>query len=106
MFSELDAGVAALERARERLKLYRASVLKAAVEGALTADWRAEHPDVEPASALLERILVERRRLWEEDQLRKFAAKGKPPPKNWRARYKEPIAPDTTGLPTLPKGWC
>ncbi len=106
LFSDLDAGVAALERARERLKLYRASVLKAAVEGTLTADWRAEHPDVEPASALLERILVERRRLWEEDQLRKFAAKGKPPPKNWRARYKEPVAPDTTGLPTLPKGWA
>lgn len=48
LFSDLDAGVAALERARDRLKLYRASILKAAVEGALTADWRAERP--EPAS--------------------------------------------------------
>lgn len=34
LFSDLDAGVAALLRAREKLKLYRASVLKAAVEGA------------------------------------------------------------------------
>lgn len=31
LFSDLDAGVTALERAREKLKLYRASVLKAAV---------------------------------------------------------------------------
>jgi type I restriction enzyme S subunit len=37
LFSELDAGVAALERARANLKRYRASVLKAAVEGRLTA---------------------------------------------------------------------
>lgn len=30
------------------MKLYRASVLKAAVEGALTADWRVEHADIDP----------------------------------------------------------
>jgi hypothetical protein len=34
LFSDLDAGIAALERVQEKLKLYRASVLKAAVEGA------------------------------------------------------------------------
>lgn len=33
LFSDLDAGVAALERARANLKRYRAAVLKAAVEG-------------------------------------------------------------------------
>jgi type I restriction enzyme S subunit len=37
LFSDLDAGVAALGRVRQKLKLYRASVLKAAVEGTLTA---------------------------------------------------------------------
>ena len=76
LFSDLDAGVASLEQARDKLKLYRASVLKAAVEGALTADWRAQHPQIEPASELLERILVERRRRWEEGQLRSFKEKG------------------------------
>ncbi len=105
LFSDLDAGVAALERVRHKLKLYRASVLKAAVEGALTADWREEHPDAEPAGELLKRILVERRR-WEEDQLRKFAEKGKTPPRNWKAKYKEPFAPETADLPQLPEGWC
>ena len=60
LFSDLDAGVAALERARERLELYRASVLKAAVEGSLTAEWRTRNPQAEPAEELLKRILGER----------------------------------------------
>ena len=106
LFSDLDAGVAALKRARDRLKFSRASVLKAATEGTLTADWRAAHPKVEPASELLKRILTERRRHWEEEQLRKFAEKGKKPPRNWRSKYKEPVVPDTDDLPTLPKKWC
>ena len=106
LFSELDAGVAALERAKANLKRYRASVLKAAVDGSLTAEWRAKHPEIEPASKLLERILAERRRKWEADQLAKFKAAGKEPPKNWRAKYAEPSPPDTSNLPELPESWC
>ena len=45
LFSDLDAGVAALERVRANLKRYRAAVLKAAVEGRLTADWRAQESE-------------------------------------------------------------
>jgi type I restriction enzyme, S subunit len=105
LFSDLDAGVAALERAREKLNLYRASVLKAAVEGALTADWRKQHPHIEPASELLKRILAERRRRWEEDQLANFKAKNLEPPKNWKAKYREPSAPDSANLPSLPDEW-
>ncbi len=104
--SDLDAGVAALERVQAKLKNYRTTVLKAAVEGALTAEWREQHPATEPASALLTRILAERRRRWEEAQLRKFKEAGKPPPKDWKAKYQEPVAPDTTNLPALPEGWC
>ena len=106
LFSDLDVGAAALEEARDKLRLYRASVLKAAVEGALTADWRARHPRVEPASELLKRILVKRRRRWEQDQLRRFEEKGRVPSKNWKAKYKEPVARDTTRLPDLPDAWC
>lgn len=80
--------------------------MKAAVEGALTAKWRTQHPATEPASALLTRILAERRHRWEEDQLRKFKEAGKEPPKNWKAKYQEPIAPETTDLPALPARWC
>jgi len=106
LFSDLDAGMAALERVRLNLNRYRAAVLKAAVEGRLTEKWRQEHPPAEPASKLLERILIERRKKWEQDQLAKYTAAGKLPPKNWREAYQEPAAPDTANLPDLPVGWC
>jgi len=105
-FSDLDAGVAALERARKNLERYRASVLKAAVEGRLTEQWRRENPPREAASELLRRILVERRRKWEEEQLAKYREKGQAPPKGWQDRYQEPAPPDTSNLPELPEGWC
>jgi type I restriction enzyme S subunit len=60
-FSRLDEAVANLKRVKANLKRYKAAVLKAAVEGKLTEDWRKQHPDIEPASKLLERILAERR---------------------------------------------
>jgi type I restriction enzyme S subunit len=105
LFSDLDAGVSALDRVRRNLKRYRAAVLKAAVEGRLTEKWRQEYPPAEPASKLVERILIERRKKWEQDQLAKYAAAGKPPPRNWREKYQEPLEPDATTLPALPVGW-
>ncbi len=106
LFAKLDDGVAALKRAEANLERFRASGLKAAVEGRLTAQWRRENPPEETGGELLERILVERRKRWKAEQLAKFEAKGRKPPKNWRAKYKEPVAPDTSGLPELPEGWC
>lgn len=106
LFSDLDAGVAALDRAKANLKRYRASVLHAAVEGQLTKSWRTEHRPKETGSQLLQRMLNERRRKWEDEQLAAYAAAGKEPPKNWRTRYKEPLSPDTSTLPNLPEGWC
>ena len=105
LFAELDAAVVELKRVRANLKCYRASVLKAAVTGALSADWRAAHPAREPASALLVRLLADRRAKWEAEQQAKFAAAGKTPPKGWQAKYADPAPPDTTTLPALPDGW-
>jgi type I restriction enzyme, S subunit len=105
LFSKLDAGVAALERVKANLKRYRAAVLKAAVEGKLTAEWRAQHPDTEPASKLLDRILKQRRRKWEETEFAKYAAAGKGPPKAWREKYKEPAGPEVQELSPLHKDW-
>ena len=65
--------VAAIEALRERSQKarsallaipelcnkFRQSVLAAAFRGDLTADWREQNPDVEPASALLERTATE-----------------------------------------------
>ena len=106
LFAKLDEGVAALKRAEANLERYRASVLKAAVEGKLTEQWRRENPPEETGEELLARILAERRKRWEDAQLAKFEAKGKKPPRNWKAKYKEPVTPDTSGLPELPEGWC
>jgi type I restriction enzyme S subunit len=106
LFSDLDAAVAALERVQAKLKRYRAAVLKAAVEGKLTAEWRAQRPATEPAEELLARILAGRRRRWEEAQLTRYTQAGEEPPKNWREKYQEPAGPDTSTLPKLPDGWC
>ena len=95
-FTRLDDAVATLERVQRNLKRYRASVLKAAVEGRLVPTEaelaRAEGRDYEPASVLLERILAERRRRWQK-------AGG-------RGKYQAPVVPNTTDLPELPEGWC
>ena len=128
--TRLADAVASLERVQRNLECYRASVLKAAVEGRLVRTEaelaRQEGRSYEPADVLLERILAKRRSRWIEDAAEKARAKaeakalkaGKP----WstegnvkalvkaretaEAKYKEPAPPDTTDLPTLPEGWC
>jgi len=109
--TRLDDAVASLERVQATLKAYRASVLKAAVEGRLVpteaALARAEKRDYEPAEALLARILKERRRRWEVAELAKLKAAGKTAKDDkWKAKYEEPVAPDAKSLPELPEGWC
>lgn len=107
LFTDLAAGVAALERVKKNLKRYRLAVLHAAVTGQLTEGWRKEHgPPAESGKQLLDRLLVERLRQWEERTLTDYEAKGVTPPKNWRQRYQEPVAPKTDDLPDLPEGWC
>lgn len=105
LLSDLDAGVAELKTAQKKLAQYRHSLLKAAVEGALTAEWRTQNPSAETGTQLLERILTERRAYWEAQQLAKLTKQGKTPPKDWQKKYPEPVQPDASELPTLPKGW-
>jgi len=111
LFTDLAAGVAALERVKRNLSRYRAAVLHAAVTGRLTEAWRKQHgPPDEPGPELLDRILAERRRQWEERTQAKYEKAGKQPPRGWRDRYPEPSPPkppaDGSALPTLPEGWC
>lgn len=109
LLSDLDAGVAELNTAQRKLAQYRQSLLKAAVEGALTTEWRAARAcssaPQESGADLLQRILTERRARWEAKQLTKFGEQGKTPPKDWQAKYPEPAAPDVAELPSLPEGW-
>ena len=105
LLSDLDAGVAELKAAQKKLAQYRQSLLKAAVEGTLTADWRTKNTPTELGVQLLQRILNERRARWEANQLAKFEEQGKNPPKEWQKKYPEPVQPDTTNLSALPDGW-
>jgi len=56
---------------RKLLKKLRQSILQEAIEGKLSAEWRAEHPDVESASVLLEKIRAEKERLVKEKKIKK-----------------------------------
>jgi type I restriction enzyme S subunit len=128
--TRLDNAVALLKRVEQNLKRYRASVLKAAVEGRLVPTEAElacrEDRSYEPASELLKRILAERKTRWIEDAAEKARAKAEEKARKagqpWTAKdndatlekerakaakqYKEPAAPDMTDLPKLPKGWC
>ena len=61
-----------IQEARDTFAERRAAILARAFRGELTAKWREENPDVEPAEKLLERIRAER-----EKEEAKSAKKGK-----------------------------
>lgn len=110
LLSDLDAGVQELKAAQKTLTKYRQSLLKAAVDGTLTALWREarrqrEGESEETGAQLLERILTERRARWEARQLAKFEKRGKTPLAEWKAGYPAPAAGDMSGLPVLPRNW-
>ena len=128
LFSHIDAGIDALNKAKQLLKQYRQSILKAAVTGELTKDWRenmlkddvqgstsaagagsAGAAKIEPPRELPERILIEPPQKWEEQQLEQFIAKGKTPKNDkWKEKYKEldlVTREELKQLPELPEGW-
>ena len=91
LFAEIAEGETALKSARQGLDLWRRSLLKAAVTGELTRDWRETHRPSETGADLLARVRVERE------------ATGT---KTGRGRRSAAPAPlDTSSLPELPEGW-
>lgn len=87
IFSRLDAGVESLQRAKAQLIRYRNAMLKAAVVGRLTEEWRYKQKlELEPSQLLLDRILKVH------------------PQKKGRNREKN-AKMDLTGLPKLPESW-
>lgn len=109
--SKVDAAVDVLALGQANLRRYRASVLKAAVEGrVVTPEVNVageEGRDYDPAEVLLDRICAERRRRWEAVELGRLKTRGRSPTDDrWKRRYREPAKPDTEELPALPAGWC
>lgn len=84
-FEEVEAGEAALARARDGLTQFQASLLHAACTGALTADWRAANPTNATADDLLTTALNLRKKLWP-------------------GRYEAPVT-IAADMPALPAGW-
>ncbi|NEQ97703.1 MAG: hypothetical protein F6K30_13455 [Cyanothece sp. SIO2G6] len=76
-----------LDKIPHRLKQFRQSILAAACSGRLTADWRTQHPNTEPASELLKRIEDEREN-------------------NYQGRANQAIAPTIKEALALPQKWC
>jgi type I restriction enzyme S subunit len=111
--AKLEDLLAGTRRAKEALdavplllEKLRQSILGAAFRGDLTGDWRAKNPDVEVAEKLLARVRTERRKKWQEAELAKMKAKGKPPTDaRWKDRYADP-EPVDAALPELPDAWA
>lgn len=66
LFSDLDNGIADLNKAREQLKIYRQAVLKKAFAGDLTREWREKQTDLPTADELLAQIKEERQKYYEK----------------------------------------
>jgi len=117
LFSHIDAGIEALKKSQKLLKQYRQSVLKAAVTGELTKEWReANKGKLEPASQLLESILKERedsysRKLYEwKKELTGWKAcgeQGKKPAKPQKIKIFDDVSDSNIrSLWPLPENWC
>ena len=90
LFSDIEEGERALERVQKLVERYRQSVLKAAVTGELTREWREKHKGpLESGEALLQRILEAR-----------MASS------SMRRRHPEARGPDISALAPLPQGWA
>jgi type I restriction enzyme S subunit len=92
LFDEIAEGEVALAEARKGLDIFRRALLKAAVTGELTKDWRAANPVAETGHELLARIA--------EDRANKAGAKGR----TRRAANAESF--DSSNLPELQIGWA
>lgn len=107
LLTDLDAGVEELRKTQAQLKRYRHAVLKSAVTGKLTKEWRETHKDeLEPASELLAHILKERRTTWEAEKVIRMKHKGKVSENDdWKNSYREPVKPKAEAPACLPLTW-
>jgi len=68
--AEEDELKSELSHQQTLLKKLRQQILQEAIEGKLTADWRAQNPEVEPASELLKRITAEKTQLIKDKKIK------------------------------------
>lgn len=75
IYSEVTTNLDLLKNQTDKqhkyLKQLRQSILQLAVQGKLSAKWREENPNVEPASFLLENVKAEKEKLIKEGKIRR-----------------------------------
>ena len=91
----------AIDAIPQLLDQFRQSVLAAAFRGDLTADWRENNPDVEPASVLLEKIRAERKKQY-QNECDKAKAEGRRKPKAFKENVEQI---ENLNLPIIPDIW-
>jgi len=117
--TKLDAALSALRRAeaasvraRGRLQRYRTAVLRAAVIGELTREWRekqrtSEKEGTDNGTSLLDQLLSARRSRRKETQLGLFREKGETPQGGRRkSHYSELAQADIKDMPEIPESWA
>ena len=97
LFGEIEAGEQKLEKALESLAAYRRAMLKAAVTGELTRDWRNKNKPNESGTQLFDRILAERSILRRPAEPRGFEL---------RARESSAVGDSVSPADPLPTGWA
>jgi type I restriction enzyme S subunit len=106
LFSKLDKGVESLKLARTQLVVYRKALLKYALEGKLTADWRAAHgAELALSQQLISQLEVERRQRWEDSEQRKLNGERVERLTNRKSKYLAPVAAEVVDSQSLPDSW-
>lgn len=115
LLTNLDHGVAQLEKAKAQLAIYRQAVLKKAFEGELTKAWRSQQKDLPTATELLAQIKAARQAHYEqqiadwETAVETWEQEGKEGRKPKKPRKLKELPEmgkeELEKLGELPKGW-
>ena len=116
LFDEIDRGVESLRAAKRAIGPYRQSLLNAAFEGRLTADWRARNPDKLESHEKLVARAEHDRRTWRRVAVEEWTqevqawqsadAKGPKPRKPEKSSPAVALTPEELDLlPQIPEEW-
>lgn len=105
LFSHIDAGIAALNKAKQLLKQYRQSVLKAAVTGELTKEWREDNQEID-MNSVCDELTTQRLNTYADACLNAKKEKCKKPRRPSNIDEKIEAHPDAKDyVLDLPNGW-
>jgi type I restriction enzyme S subunit len=102
LFDHVKKAEESLDKIPLIMKRFRQAALKKAFSGELTAEWREQQQDLEPAAELLRRIREERKHLYTEE-VKRAKDEGRKLPKKPKCSETEPL--DNSDLPELPEEW-